>query len=247
MRSGDGTELSAAEESAVLIVEDHALTAHAFARLVRGAGFFPQLAMNTAQAVSALESLPLLRALVVDVHLGRNEPIGGLEIADLARTRSAALPILVVTGFPSPDVINRTFRLNGKLVTKPLGAHDLSKALEFLKGGYSVGSHRRPDFPRFGEELALGPQGLLTPVGTVLLSDRTIALLRFLLSRAGQFTTGADVAREFIGRTDRAAPTLVRQHVAHARRSLGAFSWLIESVPKRGYRIAPRSLGETER
>jgi FixJ family two-component response regulator len=115
----------------VLIVEDDEATARAISRLVHSIGLTPRVA---ATASEARESLPLvneLRALVVDLGLPDGD---GFWVAEAARRSAAGLPIVILTGSVSNEIVNQAFRLGAHYLCKPLAAQDVSSLRLFLIG-----------------------------------------------------------------------------------------------------------------
>lgn len=100
----------------LLIVEDDSGVARALERLA-GALVKTVIAgtIADAEALSA-EAGSALRGAVIDIEL----PDGsGLDFAETLRNRHPALPILILTGQISPDLINRAHMLVADYVCKP--------------------------------------------------------------------------------------------------------------------------------
>ena len=119
------------DNDVVLIVEDDELTARAVSRLVQSLGLVPQVAPRARDALDQLASTERLRALVVDLRL----PDGnGFWVAEAARRRTAALPIVILTGAMSTDAVNQSFRLGAQYLCKPLAPQDIASLRLFLLG-----------------------------------------------------------------------------------------------------------------
>jgi DNA-binding response OmpR family regulator len=115
----------------VLIVEDDAVTARSISRLVRSIGLIPRVAPSAREALDALSTSQGLRALVTDLGL----PDGnGLWIAEAARRQAAVLPIVILTGTKTNEVINQAFRVGAQYLCKPLDARDVASLRLFLLG-----------------------------------------------------------------------------------------------------------------
>jgi DNA-binding response OmpR family regulator len=115
----------------VLIVEDDVVTARSISRLVRSIGLIPRVAPSAREALDALSGSRELRALVTDLGL----PDGnGLWIAEAARRQAAVLPIVILTGTKSNEVINGAFRVGAQYLCKPLDAQDVASLRLFLLG-----------------------------------------------------------------------------------------------------------------
>jgi FixJ family two-component response regulator len=115
----------------VLIVEDDELTARAVGRLVQSLGLVPHVAPRAREALDKLAGADRLRALVVDLRLPDGD---GFWVAEAARRRSAALPIVILTGAMSIDAVNHSFRLGAQYLCKPLGPEDIASLRLFLLG-----------------------------------------------------------------------------------------------------------------
>ena len=118
------------KEQTVLIVEDDYLVAKSIARLL-SISFNTKVAGTKSDALQALSQVGDLRAIIVDVCL----PDGsGLDVAEEARRGSAALPIVVITGFPSREVSFRTLSLGARLLIKPFDKYHIEIIRDFLAG-----------------------------------------------------------------------------------------------------------------
>ena len=115
----------------VLIVEDDELTARAVSRLVQSLGLTPNVAPRAREALDKLGDAEHLRALVVDLRLPDGD---GFWVAEAARRRTAALPIVILTGAMSTDAVNHSFRLGAQYLCKPLAPQDIASLRLFLLG-----------------------------------------------------------------------------------------------------------------
>jgi DNA-binding NarL/FixJ family response regulator len=98
----------------VLIVEDDAMTASAFARWLRMEGLRVLVAQDVGSALRLLSAG--LGGLLVDISL----PDGsGFDVIQAARRVRATLPVIVVTGELNAQTINRVHLLNVALAIKP--------------------------------------------------------------------------------------------------------------------------------
>jgi hypothetical protein len=125
------------------------------------------------------------------------------------------------------------------LLPKP---RDLAQILDLLALLQRTGTPRI--VPRLGpntlageeEDWILDDDGLRTPTGFIPLGRPSRAILNALMRSPG-FVSSTDLARA-LDRRDYAGPAMVRRRIADTRRALGEYSWLIESLPKHGYRLA---------
>jgi DNA-binding response OmpR family regulator len=122
---------SRSERGVVLIVEDDEPTARAISRLVTSIGLTPKVAARAKEARDSLANAQSLRALVVDLGLPDAD---GFWIAEAARRGSAALPIVILTGSMSNEIVNQAFRLGARYLCKPLTPQDVSSLRLFLIG-----------------------------------------------------------------------------------------------------------------
>lgn len=115
------------ERPLVLIVDDDARTANALARLLGADGYDAEVSVDGAAALARLAEGPVPHAIVTDFHLRRGD---GLSIGRYARSRRPAVPIFVVTSYPS-SVARASAPLDQPLhvLTKPLDYGDLLRRL----------------------------------------------------------------------------------------------------------------------
>lgn len=81
----------------ILLVEDDARSARVLAQMLRNDGFDVEVALNGAAAIARLSQAGLPDVLVTDLALPHAD---GVAIAKYARSLDAALPVVVVTGYP---------------------------------------------------------------------------------------------------------------------------------------------------
>jgi FixJ family two-component response regulator len=63
-----------------------------------------------------------LACLILDHHMPH---MTGLQLAENLRAEGAAIPILLITGSPSPTIVARATELGIKVLKKPTGEEDL--------------------------------------------------------------------------------------------------------------------------
>jgi len=121
----------------VFVVEDDVSDARILAQLLREDGYDVEVAFDGASAVSRLAQAPTPDVLIVDYKLPH---VDGLAIASFARSRDAAVEVVVVTGYP--DIVERVaIQAGGPLravLTKPLIYADLTAQLEFARTARAV-------------------------------------------------------------------------------------------------------------
>jgi two-component system response regulator MprA len=117
----------------VLLVDDDARSAALLARLLRADGYDTEVATDGAAALARLTRNPVPEALVTDFHLPHAD---GLAVGRYARSRRAAMPIFVVTGYPhSLESAAEPLDQPIELLTKPLDYADLLRRLALALGG----------------------------------------------------------------------------------------------------------------
>jgi FixJ family two-component response regulator len=129
--ASESDELPASAHDVVLIVEDDEATARAISRLVRSIGLTPRIAASAREARESLTLVDELRALVVDLRLPDGD---GFWVAEAARRSAAELPIVILTGAVSNEIVNQAFRLGAHYLCKPLTPPDVSSLRLFLIG-----------------------------------------------------------------------------------------------------------------
>jgi DNA-binding NarL/FixJ family response regulator len=114
-----------------LIVEDDEPTARAVSRLVMSVGLKPRVVARARDARDLLVAAQKLRALVVDLGLPDGD---GFWVAEAARRGAAGLPIVILTGSMSNEIVNQAFRLGARYLCKPLTVQDVASLRLFLIG-----------------------------------------------------------------------------------------------------------------
>jgi DNA-binding NarL/FixJ family response regulator len=157
--SDSQSQAPAPERNVVLIVEDDEPTARAVSRLVLSVGFKPRVVARARDAAETLARVQELRALVVDLGLPDGD---GFWVAEAARRAAAALPIVILTGSMSNEIVNQAFRLGARYLCKPLTVQDVSSLRLFL-----IGAPPQPVIERVQQ---WAQENGLSPVQTQLLT-----------------------------------------------------------------------------
>lgn len=114
----------------ILIVEDDAFCREAMERLLQNSGY------ETRSCSCGKEALARLAEEVFDILITdfRMPGMDGLELISQARKMGPAMAVILVTGIPPEDLVDRLrrTRVNGYL-PKPLDWKELSLLLESLK------------------------------------------------------------------------------------------------------------------
>jgi DNA-binding response OmpR family regulator len=184
---------------------------------------------------------PGLHFAVIDDRL----PDGfGLELLPLLESVEPKPAVALVTAFPTDQRAFAALRARRMLLPKPTthaGWTELLSILDeqrdFLVATADSSSGTATAFGGF----VLDETGLSTPRGHVFMRRSEIRLFAFLLECSGRASSTTEIARKVFGRRDGASTDLVRRHIANARQRLGPYGWLLELVPKKGYRLAPKA------
>jgi DNA-binding response OmpR family regulator len=166
---------------------------------------------------------------------------------DLAERIGRALPATRVALFGNAACENRAFaafKAGYALLPHPSRRAALTDVLDSLairRGACELTATAGRDpgpapFPCELDRHGLHASGAFVPLGR---SD--LRVLAFLLRRSPAFTSAAEIAVLMLQRRDQAARALVRRYVADTRANLGQHGWLIQTMPKFGYRIDPRA------
>lgn len=106
---------------AVLVVEDDPMVVASLCRAL-GKHAVVMSATTAAAALDALHSSEQVRAAIVDLGL----PDGsGLDLARAIRAEYRELPIVIMSGHLTHDLVNRAFSLRSYYVVKPLSPTDM--------------------------------------------------------------------------------------------------------------------------
>jgi len=225
----------------VLLVEDSDSYGRAITRMLRRLSLPVRWVRSCAEARALLgdHPPPSIRYALIDDHL----PDGtGVELLTNLAELTPSPALALYTAHRTLARALEAFRRGQVLWPKPSSRKELLELLSLLDG-----ERRRPP-PHVGPDsvpripLALDPSGLATPSGLIQLPASSLALAELLFARGERFTSSQEVAHALLARQDHAGSLLVRQHVWRARRALGQYAWLLESHPKKGYRIAPNAV-----
>jgi len=107
----------------VLVVDSDSRSASLLGRLLRADGYDAEVTYDGAAALARLTRDPVPQAVVTDFHLPHAD---GLAVGRYARSRRAAIPIFVVTGYP--NALSQAAQPHDEplhVLTKPLDYADL--------------------------------------------------------------------------------------------------------------------------
>jgi two-component system, sensor histidine kinase len=116
--------VSSSSRTAVLLVEDDARVRNATRMLLKVEGYDVSAAATLGEAIQIVESVPGIRMLVTDYHLGNDET--GVQVIDAIRSKlGSQLPAILITGDTSTAI--RDLRRDDYLRTasKPIDPDEL--------------------------------------------------------------------------------------------------------------------------
>lgn len=105
----------------ILLVDDDDEVRETSADMLGELGYSVVQASNGADALAILDETPELQVMVTDIRM---PGMSGLELSDLARTRRKNLKVILVSGYFTPQIIQRRF------LQKPFRTHELDQAIQ---------------------------------------------------------------------------------------------------------------------
>jgi DNA-binding response OmpR family regulator len=105
----------------VLLIDDEPLVLEMFAYVLRESGLRVKTALSPEEGLEIL-AYAKIDALISDVFL---EPINGFDVARIARRELPALPVVLITGRPSPEDQRRATQNEMMYLSKPLDVRAL--------------------------------------------------------------------------------------------------------------------------
>lgn len=117
----------------ILVVEDDERSGRMLADLLRGDGFTVEVCASGPSGVERLTRSPAPDVLVTDLRMPQ---VDGVAVARLARTRSPAMPILLITAYPElAQRLEDCAAPSPTVFTKPINYAALVAALSAIQGG----------------------------------------------------------------------------------------------------------------
>jgi DNA-binding response OmpR family regulator len=223
----------------ILLVDDDQVLVDLLAFIVQQAGFVPLVATDPAGAIELFERQDPVVA-VVDLNL---RPWDGFDLLADLRSRSASLPIIVLTARASEDDKVRALDMGADdYVVKPFGHRELLARIR---------AHARR---ASGDRVATAPPILevgpfrLDPGARTLyidgvakrLTGTEFRLIQYLMRHSDSIVPTAEVAKQVWGFNDAPARDVVRVTVHRLRRKLGddgEHQRFIHTVPGVGLRL----------
>jgi CheY-like chemotaxis protein len=113
--------LLANREHMILLVDDDDEVRETSADMLGELGYAVIQASNGPDALVILDKTPELQVMVTDIRM---PGMSGLELSDLARDRRKNLKVILVSGYFTPQTIQRRF------LQKPFRTHELDQAIQ---------------------------------------------------------------------------------------------------------------------
>ena len=221
----------------ILLVEDEPSLIITLSDMLKGEGYEVESTVNGLQAMDRIgrEAFDLI---LLDVML---PDMNGFEICKSVRERGYAVPILMLTARGEISDKVRGLRTGADdYLAKPFDPHELLARIEALLRR-SASSERTGDWQEFGD-LRLDLQiGRVFRSGQKLdLSERELALLRYLIERRGTVVSRDELLLNVWGYTTAPTTRTVDMHIAMLRQKLERDPRnpeLIVTVHSQGYRF----------
>lgn len=116
------------EKHLVLVVEDNDFVRMQIVKYLNGAEIQTVEAVNGNDAYDVMSSNDGIDLVIVDVRM---EPVGGFEFIRTIRGRDIAVPVILVTGDQTPDLLERAGQLEvSAVLMKPVEKDRLVKTVE---------------------------------------------------------------------------------------------------------------------
>lgn len=234
----------------ILLVDDDPVLLRVWSRTLSQHGLIVRTVVGITQARQALSGWRRrpFQYVLVDDQLADGF---GLDLLPLLSELRPAPGFAVVSAHPSTERSLRAWQNASVIVPKPVSPAGLFQLLCFLesrRGRARKHRYRRSveaaEAQHFGR-FTLDVDGLSAPDGSIKLTGVGRELLARLIRSCGGWVPTVQLARDLYQRDDPHGAMLVRRQISLLRRSLGDYSWIIESALQRGYRVA-RSAWEYE-
>jgi FixJ family two-component response regulator len=125
-----GVDMAEAMRRTVAIVDDDRAVLDSFRFLLEVAGYGVEVFASAAEFLGA--NMEHFGCLILDHHMPQ---MTGLELAERLRAEGSGIPIMLVTGSPSPAIVARAAELGiERVAEKPPGDHDL---IDFINASRS--------------------------------------------------------------------------------------------------------------
>ena len=116
----------------ILVVDDDPVVLESCERVLSEEGFELALASSTVEALVRLKE-GCFDILLIDIKMPEKD---GLFLMEQARQRCPDIPVLVMSGYPTPNTISRSTALGAKdFLAKPFTPDELIEAIHSVMGG----------------------------------------------------------------------------------------------------------------
>ncbi len=110
----------------ILLVDDDDDVRETSADMLGELGYTVIQASNGEEALDIIDRMPDLDIMVTDIRM---PGMSGLELAEVVRTRRTDLKVILVSGYFTPQKLQRRF------LQKPFRTHELDQAIQAELGG----------------------------------------------------------------------------------------------------------------
>ena len=213
----------------VLIAEDDAVLADALSRSLRAAGYAVDVVESGDQADAALTA-QTFDLLILDIGLPR---LTGLDVLKRLRTRSSAVPVLILTAADSVEQKVRGLDLGADdYMAKPFALSELEARARALTrraaGAQTVLRHGPLTLDQVGHVAYLGDQVLD-------LSARELSLLEILLQRPDRLVSKEQLVDRLCSWGEEVSNNAIEVYVHRLRRKIELGGVRIGTVRGLGY------------
>jgi len=123
MTDADGNSVQ--QRRAVVIIDDDPALLHSLTFALELEGYAVTPYRDAAETLSAAE-LPPAGCMVVDYVL---PDMDGIELIAALRARGVAMPAILITSHPGPELLRRALTVGTRVIEKPLLTDTLSEAI----------------------------------------------------------------------------------------------------------------------
>ena len=114
----------------ILVVDDEWLVRWSVTQALQARGFDVDEAADAASAMRAFDTDCDL--VLLDLHLPDSED---LQVLSFIRSRSASVPVIIMTAFATREVVEEAAALGASVVPKPFDLNDLAMAVKCALAG----------------------------------------------------------------------------------------------------------------
>ena len=140
--------MAEAQKPILVVAEDEPFFAEMLKEFLAMEGFDARVHANGPDALQALKELRKPAALLTDFGLETKpdeSSMNGIELIHAARRRLPELPVIMISGGRSDEVIEEVESLGGKFLSKPVDLQEVVDTLKALGAGQDKGPRRPMD------------------------------------------------------------------------------------------------------